>query len=1008
MTARRSFALMATLLGVVPAGCGGVDADLRALAEERRPLVARLSIARRRASCVTPGDQAPPGGARCRHAPLGPRDAARVARLTEAFRTTDLKSPRALHQKALWHLLWPDVPGSVDSAIAAFTLALELDSTNAAGWSDLAAAWLAKAEKEGGFAAAIDALDAAERARALDEGLPVARFNRALALGRVHLDSAVQAEWRAYRNLDHRSAWAREIERRLAAATGPARSDRRPQEMRDALESDVLAAWAAAARRGDGTGATRALSRAESLARAIERAGDGLYREAVDSIQASAGGGARARSLAEGHDAFASGLELFRARAVDSAAKVLAVSQRLLAASGSPMSGRAALYLAWCRFQHARYDETLSLLGAVVRSRPAQRHHVLRAHALRAQGLIHGIETRHAHALAALSHARLALGSADDPPLRSRIEGDAATVLLDVGMEDAAWPHWDRGLLAAARSGPYDRLAVYGPMAKLGLQRGRPWAALRFQSEVLFAAQAARDHAATAGGLRERAEMLSGLGHRDSALTTLAAAARAADGIPDSITRRIVRADVMLVAGETRAASAPDQAMSLLDSALTVFDETRYHLKRVRVYLARATAHLARARPDQAEQEFAAALRKIDEEHGALLSPVQRTALLDRARPILERLVLVRLDRGDTLGAWQAFESFRTRGRLGSEVIALGTRLPSHVTLAVFALLENELVTWGFRAGRTLLVRQAVQRGIVERVAGELRAALMADRGEASQAIGAQLYGWLLAPLHALAGADTALVVVPDGALHRIPFAATWDATGERFTVERWEITIAASVADYLEAQHRARAPRAAPHRVLAVGAPAFDRSLYPLDPLAGAAREARAVAVGYANRTVLTGRDATVDAFLTAAREAGVVHFAGHAVIRNDAPAGSFLLFAGRNPVLSVEAVAAARLEGPRVVVLSACHTARGSVSWSEGPANLAGAFLDAGVPAVIASLWVLDDARTVPLVERLHDGLRRGIAPSAALRRAQLESLRSRAHEPTRLWAGLQAYGV
>ncbi len=1005
MSARRLLALL-SLLVFVPTSCdrGSPAATLEELAAVRRPLLARLSIATSHSVCLTEPAPTATGGTPCAQgATPGQESAAKLGRLAATFRTADQQSARALHRKALWHLLWPEVPGSVDSAVAALTRSLEIDSTNVAAWVDLTAAQLAAAETGAGFAAVVDALDAAERAAALDERLPAARFNRALALERAHLDEEADGEWREYLRLDGHSRWAREAAERLAAVDARIAARVRPHLKRERLERDLLPAWAETWRRGDRDSAARALLRADSVARLLATDGDGLYQEAIESVQVAVTWRDKVRvsRLALGHLRFATGLRLYRERAIDSAASELAVAKRDLAKVGSPASGRAELYLAWCRYQHARYDEALADLQHLGRSAVGLRHPLMRAQALRAQGLIHGIEARYARALGSLAAAGRAMGSRSDPPLQSRIESEMSIMLGELGMTTEAWPHWDQALRVVAAAEVYDRLAVYPPMAQVALQRDRPHAALRFQSRSLSAARSANDPAATAGAFRERAEMLLRFGRLDPAEAMLAQASSAAAAIPDAVIRRMTVADILLVEGEAWAAPAPERALPVLDSALVVFEQTRYPLQWGRVHLARAVAHLSASRPDAAEREFNRALAKVNQDASALQSPAQRAAFLERARPLVERLVLLHVARGDTAGAWQVFESLRARDQPRP-------RVPPHVTLAVFALLERDVLVWVLRRDRVAMVRQPVPRAQIERATDQLRSALLEDRRETVRQVGGQLFELLLRPLDRLAGEDSVLVVIPDGALHFVPLAAFWDASRSRFAVERWEISIALNVGDYMQAVSRVKRARPLPHRILAVGDPSFDRSAFPLDRLAGSEREARAAADAYPARTLLLGDDATVMAFLRAVQEADVVHFAGHAVARDDAPSASFLLFAGADGALGAQRVASLRLARTRVVVLSACQTARGAVSWTEGPGSLARAFLEAGVPAVIASLWVLDDAATAALFERLHDALRRGVTPAAALRRAQLDFMRSHRGEPARLWAGLQLFGA
>jgi CHAT domain-containing protein len=73
-------------------------------------------------------------------------------------------------------------------------------------------------------------------------------------------------------------------------------------------------------------------------------------------------------------------------------------------------------------------------------------------------------------------------------------------------------------------------------------------------------------------------------------------------------------------------------------------------------------------------------------------------------------------------------------------------------------------------------------------------------------------------------------------------------------------------------------------------------------------------------------------------------------------------------------------------VVVLSGCQTALGKHVRGEGPIGLARAFMYAGVPRVVASLWQVDDLATAELMKRFYRGmLVDELTPAASLRAAQ-----------------------
>jgi CHAT domain-containing protein len=71
----------------------------------------------------------------------------------------------------------------------------------------------------------------------------------------------------------------------------------------------------------------------------------------------------------------------------------------------------------------------------------------------------------------------------------------------------------------------------------------------------------------------------------------------------------------------------------------------------------------------------------------------------------------------------------------------------------------------------------------------------------------------------------------------------------------------------------------------------------------------------------------------------------------------------------LTVEDISNLSLQA-NMVVLSACHTARGTIS-SEGVLGLARAFLMVGAKSVVTALWALNDDATEKFMLKFYDNL-------------------------------------
>jgi CHAT domain-containing protein len=95
-------------------------------------------------------------------------------------------------------------------------------------------------------------------------------------------------------------------------------------------------------------------------------------------------------------------------------------------------------------------------------------------------------------------------------------------------------------------------------------------------------------------------------------------------------------------------------------------------------------------------------------------------------------------------------------------------------------------------------------------------------------------------------------------------------------------------------------------------------------------------------------------------------------------------------------------------LVVLSACETGLGKDVKGEGIEGLTRAFMYAGARRVVVSLWNVNDKATASLMQRLYTGmLRTNKTPAAALRAAQVEMLRTRQWQSPYFWAAFVMQG-
>ncbi len=219
------------------------------------------------------------------------------------------------------------------------------------------------------------------------------------------------------------------------------------------------------------------------------------------------------------------------------------------------------------------------------------------------------------------------------------------------------------------------------------------------------------------------------------------------------------------------------------------------------------------------------------------------------------------------------------------------------------------------------------------------------------------------------------LLVLPDGALHYLPFSLlVTDSLGLPAIPTQYAFSLAVLS---LSAQPRLNEGK------LATGwAPFVSKGRDGLAALPYTQQEIGTLPKGY---TPFIGSAATLAAFRQMASRSELIHLATHATGEDSSGlprielADSSLFM---TDLYRMELRAA-------LVVLSACETFTGAEISGEGVMGLARAFAYAGARGLVASLWQVNDATTAHLWQAFYRYLEQGIPPARALWRAQRDFL-------------------
>ncbi len=327
--------------------------------------------------------------------------------------------------------------------------------------------------------------------------------------------------------------------------------------------------------------------------------------------------------------------------------------------------------------------------------------------------------------------------------------------------------------------------------------------------------------------------------------------------------------------------------------------------------------------------------------------------------------------------------------------------------LVEFYFAENDLFAWYADDGRLALQRLAP----AAEVRNAARQAYARLQGGGSAEAEMATLARLLAPALAWLGTAPEVYVAPDGPLFHIPFELLPDGSGS-VLLEHRQIAYYPSAAVAASVPHRERGRRQL--TFAAVGPPPGMTTVTingietTLPPLPDARRETESLhrKLPGKHRVLADGeaRLAAVSDMLGAG--ADIAHFSTHAVLDNRfGPAIVLSGDTGSDGLLTAASIQAAGPFDIGLAVLAACRSGVGGIEDGFAINSLGGAWLAAGVEAIVVTLWDVSDRYTNVFMQRFYGRLARGAQPAAALAATKREFRRRAPDNPA--WAAYVLIG-
>lgn len=247
----------------------------------------------------------------------------------------------------------------------------------------------------------------------------------------------------------------------------------------------------------------------------------------------------------------------------------------------------------------------------------------------------------------------------------------------------------------------------------------------------------------------------------------------------------------------------------------------------------------------------------------------------------------------------------------------------------------------------------------------------------------AYLYQKLVDPWQNTLSSRKRIIIVPHDVLNYLPFEMLTPSASQPPLVNTIAISYASS-ANLLREQKIMNA-----RGDFFAGFNADYSNHKELPQLAGAVNELNSLQDIFGFRSSIFSA-ATAEDFRKEAAHYKIIHLALHSLINDEKPMFSRLVFtpssADGNADITANELYSMELNA-EIAVLSACETGLGKLHRGEGMMSLSRAFMYAGVPSTVISLWKVPDQSASVLMKKFYQFLKDGHRKDEALRLAKLD---------------------
>lgn len=483
--------------------------------------------------------------------------------------------------------------------------------------------------------------------------------------------------------------------------------------------------------------------------------------------------------------------------------------------------------------------------------------------------------------------------------------------------------------------------------------------------------------------------------------------------------------ELNIAEGQYNLETNSEKSIQLFTQIIDAYIETETQQERLSyIYLLRARAYLILNDLQNAENDLKASIREFEIARTNIKQETFRTNFFEKPQEVYDEMIQLQLKLNRPDIAFNYLENKQARVLLDllhnksrqiellnepqliidsiakpfnlEEASSFSRKIPSHTALISYAFLSKDLYIWSITKDKINVIKSPLTEEEINSLIEEFYKLIEQNKSkELFKPLLIKLYQGVLQPVLPFISPEQTLVFIPSKSLYQIPFSALFDNKNNQYLIEKYKVIVSPSATIFTKCLERnqllTKQNRA--NNLLAIGNPSFNRKIFPnLSNLPASEIEAKQISQFYKNPRLLLDKEATKSKFLALAENYNIIHFAGHAIMDEQSPLYSQLVFAEdetkkQNNGLYAYELYKQKFNQTKLVVLAACKTANGRNLNNEGIANLARPFLAAGVPTVIASLWNANDRASSELFTKFHQHLIKKGDSVEALQKAQLE---------------------